>query len=158
MQLFQTAIGSFVAITIVGLIAKFQFIDQSTSLFLIGSFGATAVMIFAMPESSFAQPKNVILGHLISSLVGVSAHLLMPESIIICSAIAVSLSIVLMQLTGSLHPPGGATALIAVAGGPAVYNLGYSYVISPVLLGALTLLTVAWLVKTFIFEKTRRVS
>jgi CBS-domain-containing membrane protein len=61
------------------------------------------------------------------------------------ASLSVSLSIVMMQLTKTLHPPGGATALIAVTGSAEIKNLGYWYVISPVLSGVLILLIVALL-------------
>jgi CBS-domain-containing membrane protein len=60
--------------------------------------------------------------------------------------VAVSLSIVLMHLTGTLHPPGGATALIAVIGGESVHSLGYLYVVMPVALGAAVMLLFAVIV------------
>ena len=61
-------------------------------------------------------------------------------------ALAVSVSIAVMHLTRTLHPPGGATALIAVIGGDSIQQLGYYYVISPVLLGASIMLLVGLLV------------
>ena len=68
-----------------------------------------------------------------------------PEEVWLASALSVSLSIVLMQITKTLHPPGGATALIANIGSEKVRSLGYGYVLSPVLSGVLILLLVALL-------------
>jgi len=150
MSLIKMGIGSFIAIALLGCISKLNILDEYASLFLIGSFGATAVMIFSIPTSPLAQAKNVIGGHLISSIVGVTVHLILSDLIIIAAALAVSLSIVLMQITETLHPPGGATALIAVVGGPAIYQLGYHYVLSPVLLGTLLMLFVAKLLKLIV--------
>jgi CBS-domain-containing membrane protein len=82
-------------------------------------------------------------GHLISALIGVSIHKLVPDIIWIAAPLAVSLSIVLMQITKTLHPPGGATALIAIIGSDKIKALGYLYVFSPVLIGVLILLLTA---------------
>jgi CBS-domain-containing membrane protein len=67
----------------------------------------------------------------------------MPDIIWLTAPLAVATSIVAMQITRSLHPPGGATALIAVSGGTKIAELGYLYVITPVFSGALILLLVA---------------
>ncbi|MDR3088871.1 MAG: HPP family protein [Desulfobulbaceae bacterium] len=118
--------------------------------FLIGSFGASAVLVYGAIDSPLAQPRNLIGGHLISALVGVSAAQLaawLPGDINwLAAALAVATAIFLMQITGALHPPGGATALIAVVGGDAVTRLGYWYVLMPVMAGAAILLIVALIV------------
>ncbi len=99
-----------------------------------------------MIQSPLAQPRNLIGGHVISALVGVSAAKLFPDMIWLASALAVALSIVMMQITKTLHPPGGATALIANVGTEKIKTLGYFYVINPVLLGCFVLLLVAFFV------------
>ena len=96
-----------------------------------------------MIESPLAQPRNLIGGHVVSALVGVSIQKLFPDLIWIAAPLAVSLSIIMMQVTKTLHPPGGATALIAIAGSEKVKELGYWYVVSPVLLGTIILLITA---------------
>jgi CBS-domain-containing membrane protein len=68
---------------------------------------------------------------------------LIPDVIWIAAPLAVSLSIVLMQISKTLHPPGGATALIAIIGSDKIKELGYMYVFSPVLVGVLILLFMA---------------
>jgi CBS-domain-containing membrane protein len=73
-------------------------------------------------------------------------HKLIPHEVWLSSALAVSVAIVLMQITKTLHPPGGATALIANIGSAKIQALGYLYVLSPVLSGAIVLLLVALLV------------
>jgi CBS-domain-containing membrane protein len=57
--------------------------------------------------------------------------------------VAVATAIAIMHLTKTLHPPGGATALIAVIGGDSVHSLGYMYALVPAGLGAVILLLVA---------------
>jgi CBS-domain-containing membrane protein len=82
-------------------------------------------------------------GHLVSAIIGVTVQKLIPDILWISAPLAVSLSIVCMQITKTLHPPGGATALIAVTGSAAIKKMGYFYVISPALSGVLFLLLVA---------------
>ena len=64
---------------------------------------------------------------MLSALVGVASRLALPEPGWLCAALAVASAIALMHLTGTLHPPGGATALIAVIGGKSVASLGFLY-------------------------------
>lgn len=135
-------IGSFVGI---GLIAFLQstVLSDSDSLFLIGSFGASSVLVYGVIESPLAQPRNLIGGHLISACIGVLVQQFMPGPIWITAPMAVSLSIIAMQFTKTLHPPGGATALLAVIGSDRIKELGFWYILFPVLTGAVTLLIVA---------------
>ena len=118
----------------------------SAKLFLIGSFGASAALLYAAPRSPFAQPRHLILWQLIAAFIGVSAYKLVGSHLGVASALAVATTIVIMQLTDAVHPPAGATALIAVLGPAKVHQLGYQFVLFPVLIGALMLLLVAVLV------------
>jgi len=142
---FWTFVGAFIGIALVGLIQGTQF-GQTDNILLIGSFGATAVLIFGATNSPLAQPRNLIFGHLISAFIGVLIHKLIPDQLWLSSALAVSLSIVSMQITKTMHPPGGATALIANIGSEKIKALGFGYVFSPVLSGVLILFTVAIIV------------
>lgn len=113
------------------------------NIFLIGSFGASSVLVYGAIQSPLAQPRNLIGGHIVSAIVGVTIYKIIPDIIWLNAPLAVGLSIVLMQVTKTLHPPGGATALIAVIGSEKVKTLGYTYVLSPVLTGCLILFLVA---------------
>ena len=134
--------GSFVGIGIIAYLQSLKF-EASDLVFLIGSFGASSVLVYGVIQSPMAQPRNLIGGHLISAFIGVTVYKLVPDIIWIAAPLAVSLSIVCMQITKTLHPPGGATALIAVNGTETVKNLGYEYVVFPVLVGVLILFVVA---------------
>ncbi len=140
-----TFIGSFLGIAVIGFLNESRFAKTDT-VFLIGSFGATAVLVFGIVNSPLAQPRNLIGGHVLSALVGVTMHYLLPNEVWLSSALAVSSSIVVMQMTKTLHPPGGATALIANIGSEKILGLGYWYVLNPVLSGVLILLLIALLV------------
>ena len=119
--------------------------DPAGLSMLIGSFGASAVLLYGAPKSPLAQPRNLIGGHVFSALVGVSIRLAVAGPHWLVCALAVALAIAVMHATGTLHPPGGATALIAVTGGPKLLALGYLYAVFPVLSGALVMLAVALL-------------
>lgn len=135
---FWSFLGSFIGIGLIAYSQSQQFLQQDI-VYLIGSFGASSVLVYGIIESPFSQPRNLIGGHLISAFIGVSIHYLLPNTMYLSAPLAVSLSIVLMQITKTLHPPGGATALIAIIGTEKIKNLGYWYVLSPVLTGVLIL-------------------
>ncbi|MES2131495.1 MAG: HPP family protein [Bacteroidota bacterium] len=137
-----TFLGAFVGIGLVGFINSRYFV-LNDNLFLIGSFGASSVLIYGVINSPLAQPRNLIGGHLVCAIIGVTVHKILPNEIWLASALAVALSIVAMQITKTLHPPGGATALIANIGSEKIKALGYMYVLSPVLIGVMILFVVA---------------
>lgn len=135
-------IGAVIGIGFIAFLQQAQF-PKLENIFLIGSFGASSVLLYGAIQSPLAQPRNLVGGHVISALVGVTIAKFLPDVIWLTAPLAVALSIVLMQITKTLHPPGGATALIAVSGGESIKKLGYGYVLSPVLTGSLILLVVA---------------
>lgn len=137
-----TFLGAFFGIGIIGYINSKYFV-LNDNLFLIGSFGASSVLIYGVINSPLAQPRNLIGGHLVCALIGVTVHKLLPNEVWLASALAVALSIVAMQITKTLHPPGGATALIANIGSEKIKALGYAYVFSPVLTGVMILFIIA---------------
>lgn len=148
-----TFLGAFVGIGLVGFINSNYFV-LNDNLFLIGSFGASSVLIYGVINSPLAQPRNLIGGHLICAIIGVTVHKFIPNEIWLASALAVALSIVAMQITKTLHPPGGATALIANIGSEKIKALGYGYVLSPVLTGVIILFVVALIFNNI--SKSRR--
>jgi len=135
-------IGSFAGIGLIAFIQS-KLLNVNDNLFLIGSFGASSVLIYGAIQSPFAQPRNLVGGHIISAIIGVVVQYLVPDILWLGAPLAVSLSIVAMQITKTLHPPGGATALIAVIGSEKIKALGFLYVLSPVLSGCLILLIIA---------------
>jgi CBS domain-containing membrane protein len=140
-----TFIGTFIAIASIGLLQQGGFTQQD-SVFLIGSFGASCVLLFGATQSPLAQPRNLVGGHLLASIIGVAIHKLIPDQLWLSSALAVSLSIVCMQMTKTMHPPAGATALIANIGSEKITSLGFSYTLTPVMSGVTILLAIALLV------------
>lgn len=138
-------IGAFIGIAVVAYI-NYNLFDDTDMAMLIGSFGASAVLIYGAIRSPLAQPRNLLGGHIISALIGVTCYNLFHAEMWLASALAVATAIAAMHATKTLHPPGGATALIAVIGSVKIHNLGYFYAIIPVGAGAIIMLIVALLV------------
>lgn len=139
-------IGAFLGIFAVYEVGHFDHFQLQDSLFLVGSFGASAILIYGVPKSPYAQPRNLVFGHVFSAAVGVTCALLLHQFPAIAAALAVSLAVAVMHLTNTIHPPGGATALIAVIGSDQLHQMHYWYVLSPVFSGAVIMLVVALLV------------
>jgi CBS-domain-containing membrane protein len=146
-NIFWSFIGAFIGIAAVGLLSHY-YLPAKDNLFLIGSFGASAVLIYGHTQSPLAQPRNLAGGHIISAIIGVTVRYLLPwpEWEWLACSLAVALSLIAMQITKTVHPPGGATALLAIAGSPAIRKLGFWYVLSPVASGVAILLLVAVIV------------
>lgn len=139
---FWSFLGAFFGIGIIAFLQSHYLLEQE-NVFLIGSFGASSVLIYGTIQSPLAQPRNLIGGHVISALVGVTVFKIVPDILWLSAPLAVAFSIVLMQYTKTLHPPGGATALIAVTSTGKIPELGYWYALSPVFSGCAILLIVA---------------
>jgi len=148
-EIIWSTIGSFLGIAAIYIIGHLHGLKLEQNLFLVGSFGASAVLIYGIPLSPFAQPRNLIGGHLVSAIIGVIFYQLFPENTLLAASLAVSIAIAAMHITRTLHPPGGATALIAVVGGVSVHELGFLYVLTPIGLGAVIMLIVALVVNNF---------
>ena len=125
--------GGTLAIGLLGMLAK------TTGLpLLIAPFGASSVLLFAAPDSAFAQPKNLVFGHLIASAVGLAVFWFCGAGVW-QSAIAVGLAIAAMQLSRTVHPPAGADPLVIMFLGGA----SAQFLVVPVLIGVLSLLLIA---------------
>jgi CBS domain-containing membrane protein len=136
------AVGGSLAITsVLGVSRHFVGLDQAG--LLVASMGASAVLLFGVPEGPLSRPWSVFGGHVLSALVGVSCAAFIPNATS-AAALSVGLAILLMSLCRCTHPPGGATALSAVIGGPAIQHMGIQYVFTPVLLNVSVMLLVAW--------------
>lgn len=135
---FWSFLGAFIGIGIIALIQSSS-LPKVENIFLIGSFGASSVLIYGAIQSPYSQPRNLIGGHLLSAFIGITVLKFCPDIIWLTAPLAVSTSIIVMQFTKTLHPPGGATALIPIIGSAKITSLGYYYVLSPVLTGVLIL-------------------
>jgi CBS-domain-containing membrane protein len=138
-------IGSLLGIAVVAAL-HFRILAPLGLSLIIGSFGASAVLVYGAIRSPLAQPRNLIGGHVLSAVIGVAAFRWLGWQPWLAAALAVATAIAVMHLTKTLHPPGGATALIAVIGGDGVHQLGYLYVLMPAALGAVVMLVIALIV------------
>ena len=118
------------------------YVEADALVPVVASMGASAVLLFAVPHGTLSQPWPLLGGHIVSALVGVTCAEFLGTSMP-AAALAVGLAIGAMHYLRCLHPPGGATALVAVIGGPAVTSLGYQYVVTPVAINALVMFAVA---------------
>ena len=122
-----SSLGAFLCIF---LIAYFNSFDE-TNIWLIPPFGASLVLVMAVHDSPLAQPRNVFFGHILSASSGVFLFYLLGNSPISIS-LALSLAIILMMITKTIHPPAGANPIIAILGAKS-----FEFVIMPVATGAL---------------------
>ncbi|MBZ0091558.1 MAG: HPP family protein [Sulfuricellaceae bacterium] len=139
-KLISTA-GGFFGVLLVLLVSG-RILDAHGATLVVASMGASAVLLFATPHSPLSQPWSLLGGHLISAFIGITCAKLM-GSPFYAGAVAVGLSIGAMHYFRCLHPPGGATALVAVLGGESVHTLGYWFLVTPVLANVLIILIVA---------------
>ena len=140
--------ASLLAIALV-LFSSHFFLPANDIPWVVASMGASAVLLFAVPLGPLSQPWSFVGGHLLSGLVGVTVAKLVPD-VLIASALAVSIAIFVMYVSSCLHPPGGATALSAVVGSSAVHDLGYTYLLTPVLLNIIVMLSFALIINNLL--------
>ncbi|MGH8353635.1 MAG: HPP family protein [Pseudomonas sp.] len=132
---------------VLAIAAVAQLGDLLSMALLLGSFGASCVLIFGFPEAPFSQPRSVLAGHLLSSLIGLSfLQLCGPQWWAL--ALAVGTASAVMMLTRTVHPPAGSNPVIIFLTLP-----GWDFLLYPTLLGALLLVLVA-----LIFNNTVRSS
>jgi len=144
-EIFWSSAGAFFRYRFVT-VTNYKILDGTDLVMVIGSFGASAVLVYGAAESPLAQPRNLIGGHVISAIVGVTAYQLLDAELWLGAPLAVSAAIAAMHATRTLHPPGGGTALIAVIGSAKIHALSYLFVIIPTGVGAILILVVALLV------------
>jgi CBS-domain-containing membrane protein len=152
-EIFWSWVGSVIGIGLLAWLGQHFFSPHALPL-MIGSFGASAVLLYGAPRSPLAQPRNLLGGHIVSALIGVLCWQLLQHWPGLAQAIAVATAIAVMHLTRTLHPPGGATALIATLGTPDITALGFWYVLLPATVGPLLLLLVALIINNL--PRTRR--
>lgn len=106
---------------------------------LIAPFGASCVLLFAVPDSPLAQPRNLAGGHLVAAAVGLAVSSFMGPGVW-HAGLAVGLAIAAMELSGTFHPPAGANPLVILLGG----TTKLSFLVAPILGGVALLLLIAW--------------
>ena len=117
-------------------------------VFLIASFGSSMVLLFGYPESTFAQPKNIFFGHLLTSLVGVFFLYLIPLPHYIIIPISVGFGVGLMILLKITHPPAGGNPIIVIMG-----SVSPDYLINPIIIGTGIILIFGVVLNRLILKK-----
>lgn len=133
LSLVWIGLGAFLALGGLGAIA-----NGSGQPWMIGSFGASSVLLFAYPEGPFSQVRNVIGGHVLTSLVGLVCLQVFGPGLL-AMAFAGGLATVLMVVTRTVHPPAGGNPVIVFMTQP-----GWSFLLVPTLGGACFLMLTAW--------------
>ena len=142
----STLAGIFSFVTI--LILTFLTYKSPYGLFLIASFGSTMVLLYGFPESPFAQPKNIILGHFLTSLIGIIFLNFVPLPIFINIPLAVGVGVMFMILLEVTHPPAGGNPIIVIIG-----SVSYDYLLSPVILGSIIVVMFGVIINKFLLKK-----
>ncbi len=137
-----STVGGFLGIFFILIASGLVLGDREATFLIVASMGASAVLLFAVPHGPLSQPWALIGGHTVSALIGIGCALLVPNQLV-SAALAVGLAIGAMHVFRCIHPPGGATALTAVIGGPAVQALGFQFLFTPVLLNVAIILATA---------------
>jgi len=146
-EIYFSIVGAFIA-TLCASFFSNSILEADQLPMVLASTGASAMLIFGIPHSPVSQPWPVVGGHIISAVIGITAYYLISNPIL-ASSIAIGLAMLAMHYTGSMHPPGGATAVTAVIGGSTVHELGYYFVIVPVFFNSIILLSIAMAIATF---------
>ncbi|MEI8065008.1 MAG: HPP family protein [Pseudomonadota bacterium] len=131
-------------------IGSLSFLSLNTpyGLFVVGSFGATMVLVFGYPESPFSQPKNIFFGHFTTSLVGILILQFLPIDQFLQIAIAVGLAIFVMILLGVTHPPAGGNPILIILG-----TSSYSFLLNPIIYGSIIIIIYAVILNRVVLKK-----
>ena len=134
-------IGAGVTIGILAYIT-FQSVIAGTNygLWLAASFGSSVVVVFGYPENEFAQPKNVLLGHLLCALVGIIFvtlfNITQDRSIFfITIGLAMGISVMLMMAFKITHPPAGGNTIVVM-----LTQDSFQFLVFPIMAGAITII------------------
>lgn len=141
----RAAMGAFVGVLLIGACAIWMDRDTAWGLILIAPYGASAVLLFGLPNSPLAQPWSAVVGNGVSAMVGVAATLWVDDPVL-RAALASGGAVLMMHMARALHPPGGAVALSATLLPETIQHVGFLFVLSPVLLGTtmLVLIAIVW--------------
>ena len=130
----RSVLGAFIGLMLVLAIAKLLGELSGLDEWLMASLGASALLVFALPQSPMSQPWAVIAGNTLSALVGISVIHLVDQPLL-AMPLAASLSILGMFILRCLHPPAAAVAMIAVLG----HVIHYRYAFFPVMVDSILL-------------------
>ena len=133
-RILQVGLGAFIALAGVGVLAA-----HTGQAWILGSFGATCVLLFGFPNVPFSRGRNVIGGHVLASAVGLLFLQFCGPGWLPMAA-AGACAAMLMMLTDTVHPPAGSNPIIVFLAQP-----DWSFLLLPTLTGSCSLVVIAWL-------------
>lgn len=138
----RAGIGGLVGLGVTGLFLLSPTVDLELGLFLVAPFGASSVLLFAVPNSPLAQPWSAVVGNTVAAAIGVAACLLIADPAIRI-AVAVGGAITATILCRAVHPPAGAVAMTAAMSPETVERLGFWFALTPIAVGTVALVVLA---------------
>ena len=143
----QSTLAGIFSIITIGVLTVLTY-KTTYGIFLIASFGSTMVLLYGYPESPFAQPKNIILGHFLTSLIGIIFLNFVPLPIFLNIPLAVGFGVMFMILFKVTHPPAGGNPIIVIIG-----SVSFDYLLTPVLIGSMIVVMFGVIINKFLFKK-----
>lgn len=141
-EAFRAGLGAFIGLGLTGLIGLWSTIDQTVLLYLVAPFGATSVLLFAVPNSPLAQPWSAVVGNTLAALVAITVCVFLTDPVARI-AISVGLAIAATILCRAIHPPAGAVAMVVAMSPEEISRVGYWFALSPIALGTACLVLIA---------------
>ncbi len=143
----QSTLAGIFSIITIGVLTVLTY-KTTYGIFLIASFGSTMVLLYGYPESPFAQPKNIILGHFLTALIGIIFLNFVPLPIFLNIPFAVGFGVMFMILLKVTHPPAGGNPIIVIIG-----SVSFDYLLIPVLIGSIIVVMFGVIINKFLFKK-----
>ena len=143
----QSTLAGIFSIITIGVLTVLTY-KTSYGIFLIASFGSTMVLLYGYPESPFAQPKNIILGHFLTALIGIIFLNFVPLPIFLNIPVAVGFGVMFMILLKVTHPPAGGNPIIVIIG-----SVSFDYLLTPVFVGSIIVVLFGIIINKFLFKK-----
>ena len=143
----QSTLAGIFSIITIGVLTILTY-KTSYGIFLIASFGSTMVLLYGYPESPFAQPKNIILGHFLTALIGIIFLNFVPLPIFLNIPLAVGFGVMFMILLNVTHPPAGGNPIIVIIG-----SVSFDYLLTPVLIGSIIVVMFGVIINKYLFKK-----
>lgn len=140
-EVVRAGLGALIGLGVVGFLLSF-FDLHDAGLYLIAPFGASSVLLFAVPNSPLAQPWSAIVGNAVAAFVGIAVCLVI-DDVVLSVALAVGLAISAMILLRAVHPPGGAVAMVAALNPDIAHEMGFQFVLTPVAAMTIVLVLIA---------------
>ena len=143
---FEPIINGLSAGIVISFLALLTF-KLSMGVWLLFSFGSSALILFVFHESEFAQPKNVFFGHLVSIIIGILINELIGISFI-SLGLSVGMCVVAMMYLKIIHPPAAANPLIALFA-----DVSFEFILFPVITGSIVLIFLSFVINKFILKR-----